>query len=389
MERRDFLKAAGVATLAIPAMLRARPGTRPKVIVIGAGIIGAGIAYELAKRGAEVTVLERAAPAAGTTGDSYAYLNASTKSGSRPYFDLNWLGMQGWRVWQREAGAALPLRWDGAVYWRDGAAESAKLDTALATVRGWGYAGERIDADDVHRLLPTVTGGPVSTAGYFPEEGSVDPAAAVAALLARAKALDARVIYPVTVSSLILAGGIARGVRTDRGEMLADTVVLAAGIGSRALAEAHGIKLPLGASAGILLRTQPHAPIVDRLAFAPGATFRQMTDGRLLASIGHEGASVAAGSTSAQMALDIAKATAVYLPQMRGIAVERVSVGQRVLPADTFPIAGHAPGVKGLYIVATHSGVTLAPVLGRFAATEILDDVRIDALGSFRLDRFK
>ncbi len=76
--------------------------------MIGAGIVGAAIAYELAKRGVAVTLLEKSKAAAGATGDSFAYLNASTKTGSRPYFQLNWLGMAGWRIWQREPGAALP-----------------------------------------------------------------------------------------------------------------------------------------------------------------------------------------------------------------------------------------------------------------------------------------
>jgi glycine/D-amino acid oxidase-like deaminating enzyme len=77
-----------------------------------------------------------------------------------------------------------------------------------------------------------------------------------------------------------------------------------------------------------------------------------------------------------------------YLPQIRDAAIERVTIGQRVLPGDGFPIVGFVPKVDRLYVAVTHSGVTLAPVLGRWAATEILDGARIDLLDSFRPARF-
>ncbi|MBL7325670.1 FAD-binding oxidoreductase, partial [Escherichia coli] len=122
-------------------------------------------------RGVAVTLLEKSKAAAGATGDSFAYLNASTKTGSRPYFQLNWLGMAGWRIWQREPGAALPLQWGGATYWRDSEAESAKLGESLRIVQQWGYAGRRLDAPGLQALLPGLAIGLVSAAAFFPEEG--------------------------------------------------------------------------------------------------------------------------------------------------------------------------------------------------------------------------
>src|SRR5580698_2698888 len=119
MNRRQILKSLTVAS-SIAAFSRLRAASPTRVVVIGAGILGASIAYHLAKRGAQVTVLEKTAPASGATGDSFAYLNASTKP-SRPYYDLNLLGIAGWRRLQLEFGGALPLQWGGAVYWRNDA----------------------------------------------------------------------------------------------------------------------------------------------------------------------------------------------------------------------------------------------------------------------------
>lgn len=389
IDRRAALGLFASAPL-LPAAVRARPivpGSRT-AIVIGAGIVGAAIAYELAKRGVAVTILERSKPAAGATGDSFAYLNASTKTASRPYFQLNWLGMAGWRIWQQEPGASLPLQWGGATYWRDTEGESAKLRESLKIAQQWGYAGRALDDAALQALLPGLAIGPVSTAALFPEEGAVDPAGAVAALLARAGKLGAKLRAPVEVTSLLVRDGQVVGVRTADGVLEAGTVVLAAGLGSEALAAQAGVQLPLSASPGVLIHTRPQRHVLDRVVFGPRSTFKQMPDGRIVASIsGHEGGAPAGAGIGA-FGKAIQAAAASYLPIIGKAGIERVSVGQRVVPRDSFPVAGFAPRLGGFYIAVTHSGVTLAPALGKLAALEILDGVAADPLANFRPDRF-
>ncbi|MFS2108624.1 NAD(P)/FAD-dependent oxidoreductase [Sphingomonas sp. Sphisp140] len=389
IDRRATLGLLAAAPL-LPGAVRARPvapGSRT-AIVIGAGIVGAAIAYELAKRGVAVTILEKFKPAAGATGDSFAYLNASTKTGSRPYFQLNWLGMAGWRIWQQEAGPALPLQWGGATYWRDSEAEAARLEASLRIAQAWGYAGRAIDADTLKTLLPGLGIGPVSAAAFFPEEGAVDPAGAVAALLQRAGKLGAKLRAPVEVRSLLVRGGKIAGVQTAEGVIEADTVVLAAGLGSEALAGQAGIRLPLTASPGVLLHTRPQRSVLDRVVFAPHSTFKQMADGRFVASIsGHEGGAPQGAGVEA-FGQAIQRAVTTYLPGVVDAGIEHVSVGQRVVPADSFPVVGFAPKLGGLYVAVTHSGVTLAPALGRLATVEIFDGVEVEPLAMFRPDRF-
>jgi len=389
IDRRATLGLLAAAPL-LPGAARAglvAPGSRT-AIVIGAGIVGAAIAYELAKRGVAVTILEKFKPAAGATGDSFAYLNASTKTGSRPYFQLNWLGMAGWRIWQQESGPALPLQWGGATYWRDSGAEAARLGESLRIAQAWGYAGRRVDAAALKALLPGLGIGPVSAAAFFAEEGAVDPAGAVVALLERAGKLGAKLRAPVEVRSLLVRDGKVAGVQTGDGVIEADTVVLAAGLGSEALAGQAGVRLPLTASPGVLLHTGPQKPVLDRVVFAPRGTFKQMRDGRFVASIsGHEGGAPEGAGVEA-FGQAIQRAAASYLPGIANAGIERISVGQRVVPADSLPVVGFAPKLGGLYVAVTHSGVTLAPALGRLATVEILDGVVVDPLTMFRPDRF-
>lgn len=387
MQRRQLLQLLG-ATAVAAAYGRSAAAARSAdhVVVIGAGILGASIAYHLVKRGAKVTILEKAAPASGTTGDSFAYLNASTKSSSRPYYELNARGMAGWRRWQLDFGGALPLQWGGAIYWRDEAAAAEKLLTTLRTVQEWGYPARRIDERELHDLLPKASLGRVDGAVVYEEEGVVDPVGAVQVLLDRAKSLGATLKFPVEVTGIDVAGDRVRGVKTNEGTIAADTVVVAAGLGSQWLANSLHVKLPLVASHGVLIHTAPQPKLLDSVVFAPNSTIKQSGNGRIVSSSGHEGSSD--GSDLQQQGQRILANAARYFPSLVDAKIERVSNGQRVLPQDGFPVLGYAPKIGNLYLAVTHSGITLAPAIGQFATQEILDGIAPDSLAPFRPSRF-
>lgn len=395
-DRRSLLKLMAAAPIAAGAfessVNAASSSSGRKVIVIGAGIVGAAIGYELAKRGAQVTILERKAPAKGVTGDSYAYLNATAqeKTGFRPYFSLNWLGIAGWRVWQQELGGRLPLHPNGAVIWKDNPQDAANDLKRLRIAQQWGYPGQRLGSDDIKRLLPALEIANASEGIFFPEEGSVDPAEAVGVLLDRARQLGARLVFPAEVTKFLVSDGRVTGVRTQDGELKADTVVIAAGPGSEALGSSLGIRIPLTSIPIGRLQTQPLPKILDRAVMAPGASFRQKADGRIVISTGAAGAAGAARSPAeaASYAQSVVARAAAYLPQLRGVGIHDTVVGQRMVPVDTFPIIGFAPKLSQLYVAVTHSGVTLAPAIGRLAATEILEDVSVDMLDLYRPARF-
>src|SRR5579864_1510299 len=82
------------------------------VVIVGAGIMGASIAYHLAKRGAKVTILEKQRPGAGATEKSFAWINSFSKL-PRSYYDLNLYGIAGWRRLSLEI-ADLHVQWGGS-----------------------------------------------------------------------------------------------------------------------------------------------------------------------------------------------------------------------------------------------------------------------------------
>lgn len=387
IDRRDFLRLFG-ATATTAAFVRpgfAAPSLN-HVVVIGGGILGATLAYTLAMRGVQVTVLEKSAPASGVTGESFAYLNASTKADDRPYHVLNALGVAGWHRLQIELQGALPVRLNGAIQWRSESGQAEEIFATLRRVQEWGYSGRRIDEVTLRALLPKAVTGPVAGAVLYEQEGALDPVATVEALLDQAKKLGATVRFPVEVTGFDVSGNRVRAVKTTEGEIEADAVVLAAGHGSEALARSIGVKLPLKSSKGILIHTDRQPGLLERVVFGPGITIKQDPDGHFVSSGAYQGSD--AGSPLEEQGQRILENAARFFPQLSNARVAKVISGTRVLPADGFPVVGFAGDFRNVYVTVTHSAVTLAPVLARFAAQELLDGVPVDILAPYRPSRF-
>jgi glycine/D-amino acid oxidase-like deaminating enzyme len=214
---------------------------------------------------------------------------------------------------------------------------------------------------------------------------------AVKAMLRQVREAGGEVRYPSEVKELKIEGGRVAAVATGDGSIVADTVVLACGVDIPRLAETAQVVVPLKESVGVLVHTRPQPKLIDRIVIAPGIHCKQKLDGRVVVG----GAIVAGAGTATGLITDageyakqIVRNAAQVLPGLRGVAVERVTVGKRVMPVDEYPIVGSAANWSNLYIAAMHSGVTLAPLIGQLAALEILDDARVSLLEPYRPSRF-
>lgn len=355
-----------------------------RVVIAGAGIIGASIAYHLARRGARVTILEKQRPGAGATQNSFAWINSFSKQ-PRSYYELNLLGIAGWRRWSTEIGD-LRVQWGGSVQWQPPGAESEKLRKTVARLEEWGYSAHLIDPAEIATLTPGIAAGPSAAACFADQEGTVDPVEALGAVLKKAQAFGAKLEYPCEVTGISTAGGRVRGVETSRGPMEADYLVLAAGVDTTRLAKMVEVNVPLKDSPGALAHTRPCARMLDRLALAPRANMKQNPDGRIVTGTDFGGSPVK--DTSAAYGRELLRNAAGFLPKLKDVELEYVTLGHRVLPVDDHPIVGFAPRCPNLYIAAMHSGITLSPLIGQVAATEILDGASVDLLRDYRPSRF-
>jgi glycine/D-amino acid oxidase-like deaminating enzyme len=384
MNRREFAYFAGGFALSA----QTKPlwsATASHVVIVGAGIMGASIGYHLAQRGARVTILEKERPGAGATQNSFAWLNAGEKR-PRPYYELNMLGMTGWRRLALEIGPELPIQFGGGVQWQADPAAIDKFTKSVAEQESFGYSVRLISQPELQKLLPEVSPGAVSVASFSDQEGTVDPLGAAQVLLRKAKELGVEVEYPCEVTGFDTSSGRVVGVQTNQGKIEADHFVLASGNGIPPLAQAVGLTVPLVLSTGVLAHTVPLPRHINRVAITQGMTLKQNPDGRFVTGTDFVGTpGVAATREEGQKLLETASK---YLPALKDAKLEFVTLGHRVLPKDGHSIIGRSRTFPNAYVVATHSGMTLAPILGQLAAAEVLDGVAVDLLASFRPDRF-
>jgi glycine/D-amino acid oxidase-like deaminating enzyme len=384
MHRRHFLEV--LAALAATPYLRADDAPPKQIVVAGGGIIGTSIAYHLARRGARVTLLEKLRPGSGATGNSFAWLNATFSKQPRNYFDLNLFGIAGWHRLQQELNGSLQIQWGGCVEWYPGGKDADQLRQDVRNHHDWGYDTRFVDESEFRQLLPNVVSGPTEAASFSAPEGTLDPLHAVNALMQAGKQSGVHVVYPCEVTSLELSSGSIRAVETTKGRFPADVFVLACGLDSPYLGRMAGLEIPLRSTPGVLAHTAPMPRLLERIALAPGAHLKQTPDGRIVT--GMEFGGVLSSDKSLARGREMLREASRFLPGLKNAPLERVTLGWRVLPKDEFPIVGFDGRCPNLYLAAMHSGMTLAPIIGQFAATEILDGTPVKLLEPYRLSRF-
>lgn len=331
------------------------------LVVVGAGIVGASVAYHAARAGAVVTLVDAGRPGTGVTVDSFAWIGtAGVRTG--PAAGLRVTATEEYRRLGAEL-PGLPVTWSGSLSW--GTADSAPVG---------GPGEEIVDAATAARLEPTLR-RPPEWAVWAPGDGAADPLGVTERLVTGARAHGARVHpdTPVTAVRRDAAGRVA-GVETAAGPLDGATVLLAAGVATAALAAPLGVRVPVDPSPATLFRLRAPAGLVRTVVHNRDFDLRQAGPYRLHAA-----------ADSPVRTLAAVRAT------FRGAAdVELLSsrVGARPMPADGEPIVGPVAGVPGLYLAVMHAAVTLAPAVGRLIARELVDGTVEPALAGCRLGRF-
>ncbi|MER8592041.1 FAD-binding oxidoreductase [Mesorhizobium sp. M1182] len=351
-----------------------------QVIVIGAGIIGASIAWHLARAGAKVTVIAGSGAGGIATPNSFAWINASWGN-PEVYFRLRIRSMAEWTRLANEV-PGIPLQWCGGLCWD---LPRAELEAYAAEHAAWGYGIERVDRAGAARIEPNLTELP-DFALYVAEEGVAEPVAATQALLADAERRGARIVAGTTATALVQANGRLAGVDTSGGRIAADEVVIAAGAGSPAIAATAGIELPIETPPGLIVHSRPYEKLLNGLVIGDRLHMRQTAEGRVIAGSDFGGADP--GMDAPATARDLFAAMKAMLRGADGLELDFHTIGYRPTPVDGFPIIGRAEGTSGVYVAVMHSGITLAPAVALFAAREILDGERDPLLDPYGLARF-
>ncbi len=375
-------------------------------VVVGAGLIGLFAAWNLARRGRRVLVAERGTIACGTTGASFAWLNGTSKT-EPDYHRINAEGLARHlelaRLWGERTmgmGGAGVLSWaepDTAITLNDLSAQAR----ALKDLR---YPCLWIDRGNLPAFEPRVAFGASAEGLFTPRDRWLAPPI-LARHLAREIAAaggEVRENAPVTALGRDASGAIASA--TVAGETVpCSQVLLATGPGTAEAVAMAGkeaaAQVPVNRVPGLLvtLPADRSRTLINHMFYAPDAGnfhARPTLDGGLLLGDDVVDAMVGDGSDPSLLS-DATRAllqvAAGHLPDLKvdeALPHARAAVGVRPVPADGRTIAGAVSPVPGLFVAATHSGITLSPLLGEALSAEMIDGKREPLLANFRPERF-
>ncbi|HSG85086.1 MAG TPA: FAD-binding oxidoreductase [Candidatus Limnocylindrales bacterium] len=367
------------------------------VIIVGAGVQGASLAFHLAERGTSVVVLERGSVAAGATGRSSGFV--------RMHYDLEsesrfaWLSYPYFRDWSERVGEG------DCGFVRTGfiqlvAPEAADaLRANVAMHRRIGIPSSVIGPEEVADLLPGIVIDDVVAAAFEPGSGYADPTGTAAGFIAAARRLGARLVQRCRVTAVVVDGERVVGVETDRGRFEAPVVVDVAGAWAAELAATVGLDVPVQAWRhetayfGLPSGHGPDFPVI--IDHAAEVYFRP--EGRDLMLVGLESGNVVGGSPDrpheppSRDVLDaMVAAVCARVPWMTEGTFRTSHGGQDGISPDQRPILGPA-GPDGFILACGFSGTGFktAPAVGRSLAELILDGRSSEVdLAPYGLDRF-
>ncbi|EXA34407.1 hypothetical protein NW756_002776 [Fusarium oxysporum] len=354
------------------------------VIVIGGGIVGASIAWHLAKEKKDVILIAETVGGVATP-KSFCWLNAAGAT-HKFYYDFRRRSMARWAEIGKEL-PDLPIHW-GGVLTCDRTPE--EREEFYERQRLWGTNIRRMEQTDLAALEPQVDEAQFSLVKWglhVPEEGTIEAYTAAAKLIADAQSLGTKVLQASVTRFLRNENGRVSGVVTGSGHVHGSHVVLAAGLGSVPLLATENIKLPLNGREGLLVNTAPtKEQYLSHLLRLPGLHMRQTLDGRILFGASFAGGQP--GDDPQATAEDLFNQVQKAFKNGKRLEFSHYTIGVRPDPEDGYPILG-STGLEGLDLAVMHSGVTNAALVGELLTKRILYGIEDPMLRDFRIDRFK
>ncbi len=259
-------------------MLRRTPLAPTEVAIIGAGIVGAASAYYLAKQGVPVTLLEKGSIAGEQSSRNWGFVRQQGRHSAELPLMIACNGI--WQNLHKELAADLGWRQGGNL-------RIAVDDERIAVFESWqrlaaeyGLDTRILSTTELRDVVPSLT---LAARGgmYTPSDGQADPTRVTTAFCMAARRLGARIYEHCAVTGVDVGGGAVRGVNTERGMIVAGTVVCAAGVWSSRLLRRLGLSLPTVWVRNSVARTEPLAALTASAVWMPEVAFRQAADGRV------------------------------------------------------------------------------------------------------------
>lgn len=369
-----------------------------RIAVIGAGVLGLSVAHRLALQGAQVTLFDKGVPGAGTSQISFAWVNANGKS-PESYHRLNEAGIHAHKRLQRDAGAQAPwLLETGTWEWATDPAVQAQLEKRLQSLSALGYPWQPVSRDALLAHFPELQlASPVQQAFFFPSECLLYPSLLIGWLLSQVKRSGGRIVTQQEVVSIAEhADGAALELASGE-QWRGDRIILATGRWSPELLTQLGLTLamtdanrPDRVACSFLAHTDPLPIQINSNIISPELNVRPDGGGRLMLQaldLDDYADPARPASVDGLIGQEFLRRLRRMFSQTQGARLASIEVGQRSRPADGLPAMGYVTSRQRVYLMATHSGMTLAPLLGELVAEEVMAGRRSSMLADFAPQR--
>jgi hydrogen cyanide synthase HcnC len=343
------------------------------VIVVGGGIVGAAIGWGAAARGARVALVDQGDVAVRASRANLGLVWVQGKGEGRPAYAQ--LTRQSAALWPElaarllsDTGVDVSFRQPGGAHFCLGDEEfEERRELVARTKTESGDIGLRmVDRTELQAMMPLAVGPKVTGASYCPSDGHVNPLRLLRAFHAGLQALGSSYLPGNTVEAVHKDGDAFVVACTSR-RLVAEKIVIAAGLGSRSLAPLVGLSMPVTPLKGQILVTERVAKFSDLYL----GSLRQTDEGSIMIGSSRldqgfdEIADVAPARTMAARCI-------ACLPALSDLQVVRTWTGLRIMTPDGFPIYDASEQHPGAFAVTCHSGVTLAALHALHTAPEIV-----------------
>ena len=384
---------------------------KTEVVVIGAGIIGSSIAFYLNNKGVKTTLIERAQPAMGPTGDSSAICHSFYLEP-----ELSILAKRGCDILINIPElTGHPNVFDSVgMLWAVGNKSAPEWEEAVRRIKeDEGGDIETLTPEELSKIATKIDLKDIALGVWEPSYGYADPYGATNALVKAAKDNGLKLMTNTEVTKIVFEGGKTAGVETSKGDkILADIVVAATGPWTKSLMQKEGIDLPLWVERHPMAVLEAPNEAITYMPFAWCADILNnyaRPDGDSLIHVG-----VWSGGGTGSRNIKLERAARVENPDQYNTAVddeESVEIISHITPRnpelenlgirkgyaslydmspDDYPIIGEIPSIKGLYVAAGSSGhgFKTGPAVGEEIAS-LITQGESQLLKPFGLSRFQ
>ncbi len=375
-----------------------------EAVIIGGGVIGASIAYHLAKEGVHPVVIEKDEIASGSSGACEGLLLLQSKKPGI-HLELALASTSRFQNLPEELGYDIEYEQKGGLVIIESEEELDAMRLFVEKQREYGVDLTLLDKNQTLEIEPSLSSH-ITGATYSPTEGQVNPFLLTRAFLNAAEKMGVKYFTGAEVKGIGVSKRCVSAVNTTKGRIASSLIINAAGAYAGVVGRMVNLKIPVTPRRGQIVVTESVPPLIHCCLLSAkyiAAKFNPSlaeTGGMGFAVEQTANGNVLIGSTREFVEFDrrttyegintIAGQILRVLPGLKGLHVIRAYAGLRPYTPDGLPILGPVEGLEGFIMAAGHEGdgITLSPITGEIIAKLIVKKEIPFSLEHFRLERF-